>query len=306
MAAVLDYTTIDSQSVASKATVKNLFTALGNDSFVCDGRLSLTSGTPVTTGDVTAATTVYFVPFGGNRIALYQLTEWKIYTFTQLSLSLAGLAANTNFDIFVIDSGGTPTLTSVAWSGSNTRATGILLADGVYTQSNMRYRYLGTIRTTSTIGQCEDSVTKRFVWNNYNRRLRKLAVHDSTNSWTYSIGAWQQARATSTNKVEVVVGNVEDFIPIQVTGAAIHSASAQPAAVGIGVNVTNATSADISTSGVDTGVMKSLHARALIAPTVGYNYYAWLELGSGSGTTTWYGDDGSSFVKTGLTAEMFG
>src|SRR6185436_9706895 len=38
---------------------------------VCDGRLTLTSGTPVTTGDVTAATTLYFTPNGGNQIALY-------------------------------------------------------------------------------------------------------------------------------------------------------------------------------------------------------------------------------------------
>ncbi|MBI3295692.1 MAG: LamG domain-containing protein [Deltaproteobacteria bacterium] len=40
------------------------------DTTVCNGRLTLTSGTAVTTSDVTAATTVYFAPMGGSKISV--------------------------------------------------------------------------------------------------------------------------------------------------------------------------------------------------------------------------------------------
>ena len=41
-----------------------------------NGRLTLTSGTPVTTNDVTAATTIYYTPYKGNAIQLYNGTNW--------------------------------------------------------------------------------------------------------------------------------------------------------------------------------------------------------------------------------------
>jgi len=54
------------------------------------GRLTLTSGTPVTTSDVTAATSVYYTPYVGNKISLYNGWEWIFHEFSELSLSLSG------------------------------------------------------------------------------------------------------------------------------------------------------------------------------------------------------------------------
>src|SRR3990167_6119341 len=38
---------------------------------VCDGRMTPQTGVPVIVSDVTAATSIYFTPYNGNRIALY-------------------------------------------------------------------------------------------------------------------------------------------------------------------------------------------------------------------------------------------
>lgn len=61
---------------------------------LCQGRLTLTSGTPVTTSDVTAASTLYFTPYGGNKITLYTGVYWQPFTFTERSLALSGLTSD--------------------------------------------------------------------------------------------------------------------------------------------------------------------------------------------------------------------
>ena len=77
---------------------------------VCGGRLTLTSGTPVTNADVTGATAVYFTPGsfpGYDRVGLYDGTSWRSFQFAEQPLTLdanlahAGChAANGCFDVF--------------------------------------------------------------------------------------------------------------------------------------------------------------------------------------------------------------
>ena len=178
---------------------------------IAAGRLTLTTGVPVTSSDVTAATTLYFSPYNGNQIALYDgSSAWSIYEFSELSISLSGKTADTNYDVFLYDNSGTLTLELVAWSssgaGSSTRATAITLQNGVYVKSgSTTKRYLGTIRITSTTGQCEDSETKRFVWNMNNQIARREYKADAT-FHTYAVNAVRYCNNDSTNKVEFVVG----------------------------------------------------------------------------------------------------
>src|SRR3989344_6235690 len=54
---------------------------------VIQGRLTLTTAVPVTTSDVTAATTVYFTPYNGDKIALYDGSTWAISAFTEKSIN---------------------------------------------------------------------------------------------------------------------------------------------------------------------------------------------------------------------------
>ena len=171
------------------------------------GRLTLTSGTPVTTSDVTGATTLYFTPYNGNKIDLYNGTSWNSYTFSELSLSLSGYAINTNFDIFIYDNSGTLTLESLAWTDATNRAVALVLQNGIYVKSGATTRrYIGTIRTTTVTGQTEDSQVKRFVWNYYNQILRNFYFIDATASWSYAVNAFRQSNANTANKAEFVTG----------------------------------------------------------------------------------------------------
>ena len=84
---------------------------------LAQGRLTLVSGTPQPTTDVTGATTVYWTPYNGNQIGLYDgSANWVVRAFAETSLSLSGLAANAVYDIFAFDSAGTLALESLAWN----------------------------------------------------------------------------------------------------------------------------------------------------------------------------------------------
>lgn len=76
------------------------------------GRLTLQSGTPITTSDVTAAATVYFTPWRGNVLSLFDGTDWQPYTFSELSLTLSGLTSGKNYDVYAYRGVSTPTTTN--------------------------------------------------------------------------------------------------------------------------------------------------------------------------------------------------
>ena len=51
---------------------------------LCDGRLSLSATEPVTTSDQQNKQTVYWHPFGGNRVALYNGSVWTVHTIASV------------------------------------------------------------------------------------------------------------------------------------------------------------------------------------------------------------------------------
>jgi hypothetical protein len=258
----------------------------GTNSYsLCQGRLTLTSGTPVTTSDVTAATTIYFAPYKGNQIGLYNGSAWEVKTFSEISLSLSGYTASTPYDIWVYNNSGTVTLDSTIWTNDTTRATALALQDGVYVKTGATTRrYVGTIRITGTTGQTEDSVTKRFVWNYYNRVLRELTK--TLTGGSYNSATWRQGQANTSNQVELVQGVAEDVSRFLV--ALQHQLDAgEYAYVGIGIDSTTTNSAQhhIETYAASSGgnYYSSAIYRTVLA--VGYHYIAWLE-SVGSGTVT--------------------
>jgi len=205
---------------------------------ICYGRLTLESGVPVSSTDQTAKTILYFTPYNGNVIGLYDGSQWDLFTFSELSLSLSGLAANTNFDIFIYNNNGTLTLESTAWTNDTTRATALTLVDGIYVRSGApTRRYLGTIRTTGTIGQCEDSSTRKLVWNYYNRVNRLTTVAVSTTTHTYAsttIRAWNNNTTLGQTRVDMVVG-LADTLIVNLTAQGRNNAQQ-----GVGIDTTTA------------------------------------------------------------------
>lgn len=251
---------------------------------ICDGRLTLTSGTAVTTADVTGATSIYWTPYKGNRIALYDSTHavWNVRTFSELTLALGTLSSGLPYDVFAYDNAGTVALRSpVAWTNTTTRATALTLQDGVLVKTGATTdRYLGTFYTTSTT-QTEDSAAKRFVWNYYNRQVRSMFRQDTTSTWTYNTATIRQANGSTANQLAFVVGVSENPIWCRVRTNMTMPAGTD-AGVGIGLDSTTAAATgSIGSTNHSTTTDYVMQAEYIGYPGVGYHYLAWLEFGSG-------------------------
>lgn len=185
---------------------------------LAQGRLTFTSGTPIHTASSTY-TTVYYTPYHGNILALYDgSSTWGYYEFTEITLSLSGLTADKNHDVFVYDNSGALTLVTVEWTNDTTRATALTTQDGVYVQSgSTTHRYLGTLRTTSTTGQSAwlTGTTKQlFLWNAYNRHPYSILFEDNTLYTSFSSVSAQVYGANSDNKIETIQGLAEGLVDI--------------------------------------------------------------------------------------------
>lgn len=186
----------------------------------CQGRLTLTSGTPVTTADVSGATTLYFTPYKGNLISLYDgVSKWNTFTFTEKSITLVGLTASKPYDVFAYDNAGTVTLELLVWTDATHRATALVFQNGIYVKSGATTRrYLGTIYINSSGGQTDDAYATRYVWNYYNRVVREIFKASYSNH-TYATSSYRAWNNDTANKVDFVVGILEDGIQTNLTAS---------------------------------------------------------------------------------------
>jgi len=318
------YTTLWSGVANLDVLMSNVYKALGSNSAArgkhlegngawsyasglpCEGRLTLTTAVAVTTADVTGATTMYFTPYKGSRLALYDgTTGWDVLAFSEISLALGTLTSGLPYDVFVYNSSGTPTLEFTAWSTGTARVTALVLQDGVYVKTGaLTRRYLGTFVTTSTTAT-EDSIARRYVYNYYNRVVRKLKAFDATNSWAWVTAAFQEARAGSTlgtSRVGFVIGVAEDVVTASSISVATVSSGTIVMSAGIGLD--SATNVSDINGPIVVGSANQVPSlamyRAVVA--VGLHYLAWLEYGGAN--ATFYGDNGASVFQTGLVAEV--
>lgn len=270
----------------------------------CNGRLTLTTGVPVTTADVTAATTIFFAPYQGNRCALYDGTFWTTRTFSQLSIAVPNTTTQM-YDIWLIDNSGTLGLELLAWTNDTTRATALALQDGVLVKSgDATRRYLGSFRTTGVSGQTEDSLVKRFLFNYYNRVVRNQRRQETTASWVYTTNTYRQANGAAANQVESVIGFSEDWLQVTVAVSASNDTASPDVNVAIGDNSTTA-AATGSVQGLATppgaaaaNANVTLAASFLQVPAVGYHNFVWLEKSGAAGNTTWRGTTSSGIFAT--------
>ena len=266
------------------------------------GRLTLSSGTPVMVADVLTASTLYYTPFISNQISVYTGSTWELKTFAELSVSLGGLAADTNFDVFIYSNAGVMTLELTAWTNNTTRATDLVRQDGVLCKTGaLTRRYIGTIRTTGTIGLCEMSfgslavggtAAKLFVWNACNRLESTAQVGDTTNSWTYGTAAWRASNNSSGMRANFVVGLQEDAFSASF-GSGAAGASA---AIGVGYDSVTAFSGTPATNVIGDGTMAYLFAAASVVPAIGYHYVSAIENPTAAVSITFFGDNGSDAI----------
>lgn len=240
------------------------------------GRLTLTSGTPVLTTDVTAATAVYYTPFIGNLVPIYNGSSMISSEFSELTLTLSSSHSASNiYDIFVFNNSGVLTLvTGPAWSvatagscarGSGASTTELTRVKGLwvnavsmtarngsstYTVGANLATYLGSLYMDGTNGQvtCHTSFgqsRKWGVWNAYNRQPINLLAGDTTASWVYSTTTIRPSNNSTANSMTIFMGLAEQRIRVDFTQtvrvATTTSNSGQAVyTIGIGWNSTTA------------------------------------------------------------------
>lgn len=264
------------------------------------GRLTLTSGTPVTTSDVTGATTIYFTPYIHNMIPLYDGTRWQVVKFAEVSIALGTLTSGIGYDIFGYLSGGALALELVAWSSATVRATSLSTQDGRYVKSGDATRlYLGSFATTSTT-TTEDSATSRLLYNMYNRVWRPLQKTISTVSWTYNAQAWRAVANDTNNRVRFMNGLSTDLIDVS---AFLSTLGFYPY-VGIGLDTTTGNHAQHIAPTQISSALGNCAARYAGYPGIGLHYLQQVEWhDAASGSYTAYGT--AAKLISGLSGGCF-
>lgn len=263
---------------------------------VNDFRLTLTTATPVTTTDVTGATTLYCTPYKGNAIGLFDGTDWHVRTSAEFSLALGTLTSGKPYDVFCYDNAGVPTLEFLVWTSDTARATALTYQNGVLSKTGaLTRRYMGTFYTTATT-TTEDSLAKRFLWNYYNRVRRPMRVLEATGTWAYTLATVRQANGATANKLDIMVGVSEDVVEAELRVRVANTNTGVLVFAGFGLDVTNAISVGNISGNVASPLANGDFAmgaswRDFVG--VGRHFLSWNEGSTATGTTTWSGAGGS-------------
>jgi hypothetical protein len=244
------------------------------------GYLTLTSATPIITGDVSAATSVYYTPFVGNLVPIYNGSRHVPTEFTELTLDLvASHTASSIYDVFVFSNGGVLTsitgpasTTATAGAGARgsgagttqlTRVNGYLVnavsmtgRNGSTTYSGIGANlatYVGSIFMDGSNGQVTCHRTygqnrKWGVWNAYNRQPIMLKAGDYTASWAYNTATIRASNNSTSNGPTLFCGLAEELLDIEFVQSMLHGDSNRTSGVtdcGIGWNSTTAMSGRI-------------------------------------------------------------
>jgi hypothetical protein len=133
---------------------------------VVEGRLTLESGVPVSRTDQTSKSTVYFTPYKGNQIKLWDGSAWTAYTFSETSYALSGLVAHTNYDIFGYQNAGSLALEALKWEDATVTMT--LASPGVCTHAGtVNLNVIDTVSFTTTGALPTGLTVGTLYWVNY-------------------------------------------------------------------------------------------------------------------------------------------
>lgn len=279
-------------AITKKITFANLITSLASAiellaQGTVNGRLTLLSATPLPTTDQTARPIIYFTPYLGNKVGLYNGTSWKLYTFTEKSISLAGMAANRNYDVFGYASAGTLVIEALAWTSDLARATALTTRDGVHVRADdVTRRYLGTFRTTATIGQCEDSEARRYVWNLYNQVQRHL-FYTAIDIHIYNSATERAWNNNTAHRFQWVQGSAQSFMTNVCALSSTTSGTSTRVAAGLDVISGGDHRYGVVGQGVaNAGSLVGDGGGNMVAP--GFHFIQCLQTSSVTGTNTFF------------------
>lgn len=151
-------------------------------------RLSVVSGLPVNSGNLTSQTTLYLVPYNGDSISLFNGSDWDVVSASGTSVSIATstLASGSIYDVYCYNNNGVPALQfSPAWTNINARADAVFYTNaGVPLKSGTQTRrFVGTVWARNS-GVIDDSRQYRGVWN-WDNRVTTLLDTENQSGHTY-------------------------------------------------------------------------------------------------------------------------
>jgi hypothetical protein len=302
--------------------------------FQPQGRLTLTSGVAVMTSSVSAANTVYYTPYAGDLIPLYNGTSMVPTQFTEVSQlttdttkSPAAVAANSCYDDFAWNDSGTFRVTrGPAWTSITSRGTGagtseLQLQNGIYLNKQaitngpaaLRGTFVGSICSNGSLlidfnfGAISSGATPAVlnVWNAYNRVDVDALVGDSTTNWTYTTTTltWRQANNNANAKATFLRGLSEDTIEATYFGQTSSVSGTTNCALGVGLDSVTVVSGNPLYAQTTTSPVPII-ASYTGAPSLGQHYVAMLELIIASAGCTIYGSSGVAYSQTGLRLKL--
>ena len=221
------------------------------------GRVTLTTLTPVMQSSFAGAATVYYTPYVGNIVPIYDGTNMVPTAFAEVSQattdatkSPAAVAASKVYDVFCYTVPSQSCTRGPAWTNATTRGYTLTMTNGILLNTSaitngpaaLRGTYVGTIASnaSSTIDWIfpaagSNGVAGVFnVWNTYNRVDVGGQVIDTAAAYPYTLGTVREAHGSTTMQVSFVVGLAEDVVWANYTGS-IQTAAAVGATCNYGI-----------------------------------------------------------------------
>jgi|tagenome__1003787_1003787.scaffolds.fasta_scaffold20923605_1 hypothetical protein len=332
----------NSELSAVASSISTIQASLQNIVSTPQGYLTLTSGVAILLSTVAAATAVYYTPFKGNLIPIYDGSQFNTTAFSELTLTLnSNHVASNIYDVFVFGNNGSATLgTGPAWNtataGAGARGIGagtteLDLSKGglltnkwsmtarngatTYTVNANQGTYVGSLFMDGMNGQvtCHrdyGQLRRWGIWNAFNRVPIILQAGAATGSWTYNTATWRPSNNDANNNVSAFTGLAEEEIAIDFLQSIQlqDSNTTSKANNGIGVNSTTATGGKIGDAKSSLGVVglftqeRDIHAKLLQLPALGVNTFQCLENGNASNSALFFGTSASMM----LTAQYRG
>lgn len=203
------------------------------------GRLTLSSATPVQTADMSGASTVYYDCYNGNVVPVGSSPSNLTIGSCEISMVLAAanVLSGSVYDIFGVSNSGTLVIcVGPAWSSTTSRGTGAGTTEldqtngGLWTNKNSLTNCYGGGAGTTNYGSvsahagtylgslyatANGQTTLQFapaaaaggshpvvgLYNAYNRVVSVTMEQDSTASWTYSTTTWRALNNNSNNRI---------------------------------------------------------------------------------------------------------
>lgn len=281
------------------------------------GRLTLLTASPVMPSSQSLKTTIYYTPYLGTTIPIYNGTLFVPTTFSELSISTsdtahspAAIGNNKVNDWFVWNDAGTIRLVhGPDWTDDLNRSVGTALVrvNGLYLNNAsitngpaaQRGTFVGTTRSNGsaqlnwTYGSAASGGSAAIlgIWNCFNRVFVSTNVSD-TAAWSYTSATVRPSDNSTSNRISIVSGLAEDSYEFRFTQRfATATVAGANATIGFGRNGTAAF--DYSSLGTSPASGASFNAgitaNGSYTPLIGFNFWQAMEAGDGTNATSFVG-----------------